>query len=633
MRARRAPAPPLAIAALAAMAAGASAKELHWEALEVDAVLESDGTVAISELQRMVFTGDWNGGERAFRLFAGQEVDLRRIVRIDPATGVERELERGDLDDVDHWDWSSSSVVRWRSRRPEDPPFDRTRIDYRLDYRLTGALLPAGERRFRLDHDYAFAQREGVIEHATVRLRLRPGWRALSELPPSWEKRNLPPGEGFVARVELEFTGEVPPSRAVAPRLSPAARWAAVGVYLGGVAYFLVLLVWRERALGRFGGARGAPVDRAWLEANVLSLAPEVVGAAWDRNVGSAEVAALLARLTSEGKLASEVRSAGKWIFRREDLHLKLLVDRGTLTDYERALIDGLFGASDTTDTQSVKERYRGTGFDPAAKIRSGIEARLGRLRGFAVGSPKPSWRPTALLLLGGLATLAAAFLATPSQRGWVFGILVGFTVPWAIFGLIGALVGQGRVHRPTAPAVFIAISVALLGAGLWGVASLPGPTGMHLAGGLLWALGLTRATFNLVTTRESPESLARRRELLRAREYFERELRRSTPELEDRWFPYLLAFGLAPDVDRWFRRFGGAAAAGRTSSPSTFGGGSGSSGGGWSGGGGAFGGGGASSSWALAATAMSAGVASPSSSSSGGGGGGSSGGGGGGGW
>src|SRR5512145_825225 len=84
----------VAWSALAALAAPAGARELHWSALEVEATLESDGTLAISELQRMVFTGDWNGGERVFRLFAGQELELLRIVRVDPATGVERELRQ-----------------------------------------------------------------------------------------------------------------------------------------------------------------------------------------------------------------------------------------------------------------------------------------------------------------------------------------------------------------------------------------------------------------------------------------------------------------------------------------------------------------------------------------------------------
>ena len=61
-----------AAVALLSIAPGARAKELYWKALEVEARLESDGTLAISEVQRLVFTGDWNGGERKFRLGRGQ---------------------------------------------------------------------------------------------------------------------------------------------------------------------------------------------------------------------------------------------------------------------------------------------------------------------------------------------------------------------------------------------------------------------------------------------------------------------------------------------------------------------------------------------------------------------------------
>ena len=139
----------------------------------------------------MVFTGDGNGGERTFRLFPGEEVTVQRIVRIDPASGEERALVRGDLDRVDHWDMTSANVVRWRSRRPSDPEFDATRIDYRLDYRLTGALQPLGERRFRLAHDWAFTDREGAIERVAVRLVLGSGWKATTPHPVSWESGAL----------------------------------------------------------------------------------------------------------------------------------------------------------------------------------------------------------------------------------------------------------------------------------------------------------------------------------------------------------------------------------------------------------------------------------------------------------
>ena len=61
-------------------------------------------------------------------------------------------------------------------------------------------------------------------------------------------------------------------------------------------------------------------------------------------------------------------------------------------------------------------------------------------------------------------------------------------------------------------------------------------------------------------------ESLRRRRQFLAARNYFRRELRKPSPRLDDAWIPYLLAFGLGPDVDRWFK-VNGSAATGSTSS------------------------------------------------------------------
>jgi uncharacterized membrane protein YgcG len=144
------------------------------------------------------------------------------------------------------------------------------------------------------------------------------------------------------------------------------------------------------------------------------------------------------------------------------------------------------------------------------------------------------------------------------------------------------------------------------------------------------WCFNLA---LNRALTRVRPAILAQRRNLTAARAYLAEQLQRHDPRLQDAWYPYLIAFGLDKEMDRWFERYGGASS---TTSPvsGTFGSGShGSSSPSWSGGGGAFGGGGASGAWTTAATAMAAGVATASSSGGGGGGGGSSGGGGGGGW
>jgi hypothetical protein len=155
---------------LLALAAGADAahaqRELHWREFAVTARLAADGTLEISERHVVVFTGDWNGGERAFRLARTHELRLDGVYRREPG-GDWRRLERGSLDRVDRWDWASRGVLRWRSRLPGDPPFAAAELEYRLDYRLRNVLLARGDA-WVLDHDFAFPERAGPIERFTL---------------------------------------------------------------------------------------------------------------------------------------------------------------------------------------------------------------------------------------------------------------------------------------------------------------------------------------------------------------------------------------------------------------------------------------------------------------------------------
>jgi len=41
-------------------------RELHWDRHDVEARLDAAGRLRVTETHAMVFTGDWNGGERKF---------------------------------------------------------------------------------------------------------------------------------------------------------------------------------------------------------------------------------------------------------------------------------------------------------------------------------------------------------------------------------------------------------------------------------------------------------------------------------------------------------------------------------------------------------------------------------------
>jgi uncharacterized membrane protein YgcG len=621
------------LAVALAAAAPAAARELHWRELAVSARLESDGTLVVSERHAMVFDGDWNGGERIFRLGFGHRLELDGVYRRDAPEGEWRALERGSLDRLDRWSWADSKTLRWRSRRPSDPPFARREIGYRLDYRLSGILQRRGES-WILDHDFAFPDRVGPIERFTLDFELAPEWSAVGALPRPAPVR-LPSGRGYVVTAELVHRGAGEPARAVPRRLSAALRAAATAVAALGALALVGGAARRERDGGRLrplGDLAG--VDRAWIETKLLSLPPEEVGAAWDEKIGAAEVAALLARLQLEGRLASRLVRQRALLSSTTNLHLSLLVPRSELADAERALVDGLFPKGDETDTESLREHYESSGFDPAAKLRPKLLARLRRRRELAGARPRPKRAPSVALVLSGAAALALAIVVSPPDL-LAPALLAGGLVATWIPAFAGAMTLRERVVGFAGPLVAIALGLAGGLAALSFVALLPQLSALALAGGAVLFLGLARTVATALQSRQSADRIVRRRELAAARSWLARELERPAPDLDDTWVPYLVAFGLAPQMDRWFRAFGAesAGALAGTAGGGRFGGGR---GGGWTGGGGAFGGAGATASWSAAAHSIAAGVSAASSSGGGGGGGGgggSSGGGGGGGW
>lgn len=630
----------LATLCLGVAADPAQGRTLYWQELAVRARLDAQGTLHMEERQAMVFTGDWNGGERSFNLRMGERLKLQGISRIDPETGAAKPLAEGDLSRVDQYDWANRSTLRWRSRLPTDPPFESTAITYVLAYTVSGLLEETGGL-YRFRHDFAFPDRVGTIEKFVLDLEIDPAWRPQGAVPSHLEKRNLLPGESVIVGAELELAAGTGPTAGV-HRAAPAPlRYLLFAVALGAMTTLYFSFRQREAALGRYEPLPPVPErDEAWLRENLFSFKPEEVGALWDRRVGPPEVAAVLARLVGEGKLTSEVRSQGFLIFKKDVLHLRLNVDRSALDGYERQLIDKLFfGGRTETDTEAVRQHYRSSGFNPAGLIRPGLETALETRPELRKKTRLGGWKRTAYLALGA-AVLFGLGAVTHWERTLTPVLIALFAAVWlAIFGLIAAFQWRSRVERPDAASLtfvlpgllFCAVCATVVLSGRWAA-----PPDLWTSAGLaLLPLVLWSSLLNNARSRETAETVRNRKLLAAIRRQLARELESPSPRLKDEWLPYLLAFGLGSHVDRWFRAFGGSrsSAGGFSGSGSSFGS-SGSGSGGWSGGGGAFGGGGSTASWAAAATGLASGVSSSSSSSGGGGGGGgSSGGGGGGGW
>lgn len=636
----------LALFLLAAPAPGAAQdRTLYWDDISVTARLDARGTLHVLERQTFVFTGDWNGGERHFNVRLSQDLDLKRIARVGE-NGREIPLVEGDLEQVDHFDWEGNTL-RWRSRLPSDPLFQETPITYVLEYTYGGILSRKGDV-YTLNHDFGMPDVEWPIRKFSLDLELDPAWQPLAPVPAHLEERNLFPGTSLVVRNELRHTGGVG-AEAPDPGVSLVPlpwRAALFGASLLAMLYLYFVFRDKEAKRGRFDPL---PVprewDEEWLQKNVFDMRPEEVGVLWDQKIGPAEVAAVLARLVAEGKMTSEVRPGFKlfgFAIGSSVLHLRLKVERRELAGYERELVDKLFFDGDDTDTARIRAHYRSTGFSPVKTIEDGLKSRL-KAHG-DLDLKKPDRRRTLYLSLAVL-VLAVLGIAMNPGTTLVLYLIVLFVALWiTIAGITAATTWRKRTESLNVTSLLFLMPGLVVW--LWSFLAVFHPdlgieTGLYpgvfgVAGLALLPLAVWSSLLNQASSRESDRTLQKRRLLGAGRRLLQRELKSPSPRLKDEWLPYLLAFGLGTDVDRWFRSFAGASAGrsiGGYSGSSAGTGGIGQST--WSGGGGSFGGAGSTGAWAVAATGLASGVSAPSSSGGGGGGGGgsSSGGGGGGGW
>jgi uncharacterized membrane protein YgcG len=623
-------------------------KELHWDALDVDARLNADGVLDVTERHTMVFNGDWNGGERVFNVRPRQKLEFLSLERVDVKNGSLKQLRESAVpSNVDEFTWTDSRTLRWRSRLPSDPPFANTRLTYVLHYKLSGIVLK-DDAQYRIDHDFAFSNRPGAIAAFSLRLNLDPVWEPVGEKRDRYDSGPLAPGQSFVLTIPLRYSGTGTPTAIDGSRppeidgSRPPEIVGAVAAILVGFALIVLGFMTRERSLGRFARVDSFEVDSAWIEKNILVYPAEVVGAAWDGRIGTSEVVALIARMTAEGKLESEVDG-------KDSMTLRLKVDRNTLDGHERALVDGLFFDHRTeTSTTAVQRHYKSSGFNPASVITPDLnkhvkkvlpsgDVRVGRLAGIA-------------LFLTGAVLLARTVYSEPVMAGGAIAAVVALMILVSLLQIPGWLFksrmdwGEVAAALLMIPALFVSLGTAAF---LWlvvgtGKVELP----LTMIGAVTaWALCLSNSSINRMKSRQSRDAIAFRKRLAAGRNFFQKELEKPRPKLRDNWYPWLLAFGLGKQIDVWSSHHPTTTSNSSTWNQSTTHTASSSSSSasstqtGWSGGGGLSGGAGATGAWAAAAVGMAAGVAAPSSSSSSGGGssssssGGSSGGGGGGGW
>src|SRR5215467_10162556 len=545
--------------------AQAAERELHWDSLDVDARLAANGVLDVTERHAMVFTGDWNGGERVFNVRPRQKLEFISLERIEESTGRAEPLRQTVRPNaVDEYSWAGRQTLRWRSRLPSDAPFANTRLIYVLHYRLSGILLKE-DSQYRLDHDFAFPNRAGAISCFSLNLELDPAWKPVDELQTHYNAGPLAPGTSFVLTIPLRNTGTVTPV-AIDSSRSPEVLMVTAAIV---VIFALIALsfFFRERHLGRFAPIHTAMIDTTWIEENIIAHPAEVVGAAWDGRVGAPEVVALIARMTAEGKLESEVDG-------KNSMTLRLKVDRHKLDGYEQALIDGLFFNDATvTSTKQVQRHYKDRGFNPAAVIKPELDKQVKQV--LPPGNAPVGHMPGIALFVSGLGLLISAAVSDPVYIAGMIGSTVALAIFAALLRIPGWLFRSRIDWRMQAAALLMipAFCISFAAAAfIWIVAG----TGQFelpwaaIAAIAAWALWLSNSSISGMKSRKSADAIAFRKRLAAARSFFMKELKNPRPNLRDSWYPWLLAFGLGKQVDVWSSRHTSTTMSASTSDQST---------------------------------------------------------------
>ena len=286
----------VAVLVLAAAPTAAQERSLYWESLDVSGRLDAEGRLHVAERQTYVFTGDWNGGERRFEVGRDEKLECCACPASIPTAARRSRSSRA----TSTWWTSTPGSTGTRSagaagcRRPPRP----TRIAYLLEYVYNGVVRRRGDL-YRLEHDFAFPDRSGVIERFALDPRGGAEWQVEGPFRSRVERRDLTPATASSSPCRCAT-----PAPAGRPRRSSRClrrarrRPRGAGV---GIAVLLGLFLSDQSRLGRFSPPR--PGSTAPGSISTSSRSAEEIGALWDRRTGPPEVAALIAPAGREGKL------------------------------------------------------------------------------------------------------------------------------------------------------------------------------------------------------------------------------------------------------------------------------------------------------------------------------------------
>ena len=292
--------------------------------------------------------------------------------------------------------------------------------------------------------------------------------------------------------------------------------------------------VYALRELSRRG--RPEPVDERIVREILTRESPEVVETEWTGFAVTPGIERFLRDLERQRKVGLRIEPP-----ENEDdvakVAIRLLVAREKLTPYERAGIDALIPQGMETTSEEIARQHAGRAFDPTEALWAPLEQIA------KASDPKepPSWSNAMLWLLfaAGVGLLASETFRDNREPAFLFAAIGAGVV---LLNIWPSNAVRRAVRLSPRPVVSLLIPIVLAAVAMGFIHLFAEhPAGMRASAGLSLVLLATVLILLLRSaTRETPEMLLRRRELVRAREWL-----REGPHRAQDLAPWAVALGL----------------------------------------------------------------------------------------
>lgn len=383
--------------------------------------------------------------------------------------------------------------------------------------------------RYLLDFEYEMPPPSEQGSDISFELNWPPGWSPVHAIKPDTIVQKFPLDTYNSVRWRAMHLFDVAAGTPADLRMHGTRMLAVAGVPI--VSLLLWLLFVAREALRR--GLRGGELlDENALRETIYNEPPEIIATRWSGTPQAPRIETFLRRLEKQHKLGITIEE--------NKVSLRLLVSRDQLSPYERSAIDALIPEGFETTSDEIRKRGD---FDPSDALVSYLAKFAKEINGPA---KSPWWsRLTSFVIFAyGLYLLVWDVARHHDEPILFFAALVASSMLTSIWpDNFTRMMVRNTLWAVLIPLVPIALVSALVLA-----VNLAGQTPPSLeasVGFALVMLAVTKASLAASGTRDSRTALQRRRELVRARRWFQQELRSEHPRIRDDQIPWLEALGL----------------------------------------------------------------------------------------